>query len=193
MRIVAVTIAAVGVGVAASGLWTWKAQLRGKTEYEVARRVLRAALWVRDEISVVRTPMIFTGEMVAAFQDAGLDSEKIEVMKDSRTNQLVYSRRWKSLMKAMSDFSAELLEAEALWGSKVREPERQLRGCVAELGASIMMYFRDLSPHASEATIELHESSSELFTTPLVSRNPMSFQVVSLRQSRPLRICCDHT
>ena len=35
-------------GVAVAGLNTWRKQLRAKEEYDLARRVLRAALRVRD-------------------------------------------------------------------------------------------------------------------------------------------------
>jgi type IV secretory pathway VirB2 component (pilin) len=48
----AATAAVIGV----LGLRTWKAQLKGKTEYETARSLLRCVYRVRDAMRVVRNP-----------------------------------------------------------------------------------------------------------------------------------------
>lgn len=50
--------AAGGIGIAFAGLRTWRDQLTGQNEYEVARRLLRVALATRDRIAFVRHPVI---------------------------------------------------------------------------------------------------------------------------------------
>lgn len=61
--IVTILVALVGGGVAIYGLISWKRQLKGKTEYELARRVLRAVYRLRDAIRGIRNPLQSTGEI----------------------------------------------------------------------------------------------------------------------------------
>ena len=70
-RSVLVASAAItGVVVALVGLRTWRHQLKGKTEYELARRLLRAAYTVRGEFQRVRSPLMLGGEIQRAFEEA---------------------------------------------------------------------------------------------------------------------------
>jgi hypothetical protein len=71
------TVAAVTVGY--MGLSTWKKQLKGKTEYQLARRCLIGIYKLRDAINEVRHPLISLGEMQAAIKENG---EETDVWKD---------------------------------------------------------------------------------------------------------------
>lgn len=51
--------------VAVKGLRAWKKQLRGKTDYELARRCLKAVYRVRDGIRMVRNPLQSSEEIAA--------------------------------------------------------------------------------------------------------------------------------
>lgn len=131
--------------VALEGLRAWRVQLHGKAEYELARRVLRAAFRVRDQIAHVRSPFVPIAETMQAYKDAGLNPDEIDISRDSkRRDQLVYQRRWQPLASAISDLSLEMLEAEVLWGQTVRECEKQMHRCVGELNAALTLYVRDV-------------------------------------------------
>lgn len=67
---VAVLIASI---VAIVALITWKKQLKGKTDYEVARRYLRAVLLLRDTVMYARNPSIEIDKMTEALKTHGLD------------------------------------------------------------------------------------------------------------------------
>lgn len=158
-RAITAAAAIAAATVAIRGLRAWEEQLRGKTEYEHARRVLRAVLEARDQIGAVRNPFVSPGEMAEAFREAGIDPKDPD---DERAHGLVYGLRWKPLGKAMMDLSAELLEAEVLWGKAIRTPERALHRCVAELNNAITMYFRDLRrPQRHSVTKEVAERQME--------------------------------
>jgi hypothetical protein len=58
--------AIVAAVVAVLGLRAWRRQLRGQTQYELARRLLRAVYRVRDEIQGVRNPVIMASEFETA-------------------------------------------------------------------------------------------------------------------------------
>jgi hypothetical protein len=135
-----------GVTIAGFGLRTWRRQLYGTAEYERSRRLYRAVLEVRDQLEAVRSPFVSVGETTTAFREAGVEPEGEDVSKAKRTNELVYERRWQGVVKAMSELRLELLEAEVLWGEKVREPERTLRSCMAELYTAVHFHVQDRAP-----------------------------------------------
>jgi len=49
----------------------------------------------------------------------------------------VYTNRWKPIVEAVQVFDANTLEAEALWGNKIKEKTEKLRSCVIELRSAI--------------------------------------------------------
>jgi hypothetical protein len=144
LTVVQTLAAAAAVWVASRGLRTWQQQLHGTVEYEHARRLYRAVLEVREEMTNVRNPFIPIGETNAAFVEAGVEPSH-ERGIDERASALVYNRRWIGLQKARVTLSAELLEAEALWGESIREPAKKLNSCVGELYTATMWHVREKS------------------------------------------------
>lgn len=143
--------------VARSGLQTWRRQLRGQAQYELARRVLRAVLRVRDLMDGVRSPMITAGEFAAAYEAAGENPP--EILSDSRGTQLVYDRRWQTLSAAMTELQSELVEAEVFWGKALRDDEVTLRKCYAELFSAVSMHLRaQASKHVGESLSQVVEN-----------------------------------
>jgi hypothetical protein len=64
--------------VAIIGLQTWKKQLKGKTEYELAQRLLMAVYKIRDAIYYVRNPFMSAGEINQALKDANVEQNSSE-------------------------------------------------------------------------------------------------------------------
>ena len=97
-------------GLAVYGIREWKRQIRGKTDYEIARRYLRVVLNLRDSLMYVRNPFISLAEMESALKQQGF--ETTEIQNNTKTNIAVYATRWKKVQEALTNFEAELLEAE---------------------------------------------------------------------------------
>jgi hypothetical protein len=123
--------------VAAKGLQTWKRQLHGNTNYELARRLLRSVYKLREAIRWLRRTYISAGEMSAAIKAAGPDAPSQGSLDHHRRVELAYQARWQSLVDAQVEFAAELLEAEALWGPEIRERGEALAPIVVELHACL--------------------------------------------------------
>lgn len=123
-------------------LWEWKKQIKGKTEYETARRYLRTALQLRDSVKFVRNPFISIGEIQSALKENGFDSE--EYKDNEKTNRSVYSIRWKKVMEAQTNMEAELQEAEVLWGDDAVNAQKSLNDLVRELYAALALHLRGL-------------------------------------------------
>lgn len=141
-----VTALAAGTGavVAVMGLSTWKAQLRGRTEYELARRILRATYRVRDHLQAVRNPVMSAGEISTALEEAGVEREPGPT-NPPETDQAVYNRRWNRVTEALSELQVEEREAEVLWGSAFDGVFNDLRECVSDLWYVVWRHIGDVS------------------------------------------------
>lgn len=142
------TIAAVFVGW--YGLQEWKRQLKGKTNYEIARRYLKASLKLRDAMRAVRNPFVPLQEIEAALKENGLNSE--EYKNHKVTNRAVYNIRWKKVIDAWTNLEADLLEAEVSWGAGAVDAQKTLDECVRKLRVAVHQYVdgKDYSGFADE-------------------------------------------
>ncbi len=117
------------------GLREWKLQTKGKTNYEIARRYLKAALRLRDELKYVRNPFIPLSETNDALKESGIES------KDHLDeNRAVYSRRWKRVQEAWTNLEIELLDAEVSWGNIAVSASKPLLDATKKLFAALTMY-----------------------------------------------------
>ena len=137
--------------IAVLGLQAWKRQLRGKTDYELARRFLRAVYSVRDSIRALRNPVQNTEEIVAAFKDSTNTPQNAVNADDSFKIEVgVYQLRWKRVNEAMSDLQVEMLEAEVSWGEAAAAKVEPFRQCVAKLHTATRRHLRyQLPPYSS--------------------------------------------
>lgn len=140
-----------GATVAILGFKTWKKQIAWKTNYELARRLLKATYQVRDAIKFVRNPFISLGEMSRALKEEGIGPENSEAERD-QTNRAVYSTRWKKIIESLTNFDSELLEAQVLWGVGIIEVQKPLRQCAAKLNIHITQVFEPKEMRAASQT-----------------------------------------
>ena len=130
--------------VAVLGLQAWKKQLKGKVEYELARRVLRAAFNVRDAIRFVRNPFQMGGEIEFAVKEAGVDIDPKSSAYRAKSQAAVYQGRLKKVDQTMSELDIELTEAEVSWGHEIKNRVKPLRECIGKLAAKIWLYTYNL-------------------------------------------------
>lgn len=130
--------------VAVLGLQAWKKQLKGKVEYELARRVLRAAFDVRGAIRFVRNPVQMGGEIERAVKEAGVDIDSKGAEFRAKSQAAVYQGRWKKVNEAMSELDIELTEAEVSWGPEIQNRAKPLRECIGKLVSKIWLYIDNL-------------------------------------------------
>ncbi len=138
------------VYVAASGLKTWNAQLKGTVEYDLTRRLLRAIYKLRDAFAVVRNPIMWANEFVPPPPDFKGDAE------DERFYGMAaaYEKRWDHVVNARRELDAELLEAEVLWDGGVHERFKKLLQLQQELLVNLNAHLRSQNPRTPPATRE---------------------------------------
>lgn len=117
--LILVGAAIIGSVVAVKGLSTWRRQLRGQVEYDLARRMLRITFQYRDAIDGVRNPAMWTAEMPAPPEEKAKTMSPAQVHFYGRFK--AYEKRWERVRDARTLLYPELLEAEALWGNEIRD------------------------------------------------------------------------
>lgn len=73
--------AVVTAWVAVLGLRKWREELRGKTDFEVARALARATYKVRDDLAACRMPLIRSSEFPADYSAAAPDDYAAKVRR----------------------------------------------------------------------------------------------------------------
>ena len=138
------TLAIVGGAImAVIGVNAWKKQLKGSTEYELAKRYLKSVYKIRDAIKFVRNPFISIDEMAVALKENGVENP--DYSNNQQTNRVVYSVRWKKVMEARTDLDVELLEAEVLWGKEAVNVVSDLNAQINKLYISLKMFLEERS------------------------------------------------
>lgn len=134
--------------VAIKGLRTWRHQLRGTADYELAKRILKATYRLRDALQTVRNPLIPAGEIDSAIKEMQIDIKSPEERFGKAVIGAVYQQRWKYVQECYQALEVEALEAETLWGPGAREAILAIRENVNSLLAALHLYLRDeMQPH----------------------------------------------
>jgi hypothetical protein len=139
------TIAALTATVIAIlGFRAWKKQLRGKTDYEMARRLLKAVYSVGDAVKVVRNSWMSIAEIGHSIREAGISIADNDREYDAKSNTAVYQIRWKELYQAISDLRLEVVEAKVSWGSQVGDKVDAILQRTSRLRAAVDEHLNQL-------------------------------------------------
>jgi hypothetical protein len=125
--------------IAYRGLGTWQKELKGKSEYQLAKDVLRSVYDVREGFKSVRKPGIFSYEYPEK-----MSTNSGHLKKDFKHEGTahVYQERFKKLNSAFIKLEEQNLEALVEWGSEHQDKIVPLRECRAELLITIQDMLR---------------------------------------------------
>lgn len=144
-----------GAIVAVKGLNTWRHQLKGKFEYDLSRRILVSLFKYRDAISGVRHPAMWGYEMPNPPEDKAKDMSPDQI-KFYGTSK-AYQARWDKVQEERISLYADLLEAEAIWGTKLNDLFKVVFDLQHELFTQIRHYLELINPDTSERKKEAIE------------------------------------
>lgn len=145
--IIGTVVSAAAVAVAfyfgREGLHTWRRQLRGSADHDLSRRLLIELYRFRNEIQRARSPAIFTFE--------GMPFEGEAEAEDAREASFnftarAYRRRMSALDDARNPLLATMLEAEAVWGGKLKELMAHVFKLEREFVIYVQLYLRTIDP-----------------------------------------------
>jgi hypothetical protein len=121
--------AVVGVIFAGIGLNTWKKQIRGSFEYELARKLMLQVYKLRDALKATRNPFLSISE---GDKDDTEDTWQITA----------YRKRWDVVRDILAEFYVTSLEAEVIWPDNTKESKKELLGLVHDLNFALEMFIR---------------------------------------------------
>jgi hypothetical protein len=114
------------------GLSTWRKQLKGTHEYELAKRINLAVYELRYAIRGVRAPFVPTDAASA------------------------YQQRWESLLKPARKLKSALFEAQIIWDKeKATRLSGEMDKLLGQLNVAIDMYLMSKQDEHSDMASEL--------------------------------------
>ncbi|AHI30082.1 hypothetical protein [Marinobacter similis] len=146
------------------GLNTWRREIKGKSEYDLAKALLKAVFRVRDGFKHVRNIVIYQFEYPEEMTDK--NGHLIAEHRYEGTAH-VYETRWKVLESAFRELEDLHLDAQVEWGGQYQEKIMALRECRAELLVAVQQFIESKkSPGFAqewESQAEKRESHSILY------------------------------
>jgi hypothetical protein len=91
--------------VAILGLQAWKKQLKGKTEFETARNLLRSVYKVRNAIREYRYIVAGGAEIAQALKEANIEVEEFDPEFHAKSQQALYQKRWKRISETYRTYA----------------------------------------------------------------------------------------
>lgn len=142
--LVVVAAPATGAVVAVKGLNTWRRQLKGQSDYNLAKDVLINIYKYRDALFFVRHPLITGAELKLP---EGIDQKEL---KYAEVNYLqtatAYENRWNKVVEVRSKLLTNIVEIEALWGAELAQKLKNIFVHEKELMFNISCYLRVINP-----------------------------------------------
>lgn len=152
----------------------------GKSNHELAQRLLRAAHNVREEIASLRNPLPIGSEIQRITKEGIEEGKQLNnTQLYSRTASTIYNNRRQTLQDACIDLEAVSLEAETLWGEAVRENLKPLNQCIAKFFKYLQMQLQILqNPPHSPSKVSALEMDEIIYSWPdNANDNPFSNEI----------------
>jgi hypothetical protein len=137
------------------GINAWRRELKGRSEYQLAKDVLKAVYKVREAFKIVRNPATFSYEYP---EEMVGPHGTLEHAHDFEGTAHVYQKRWEYMSTAFRELEDLHLIAQVEWGPQHQDVIRKLRECRVELQIAIQdMLQQKKKPRA----LSKHEMSRE--------------------------------
>jgi hypothetical protein len=133
--------AVIGVCIAFAGLRSWRKELKGKSEYQKAKDVLKAAFRVKIGFMVVRQSMMYFHEYPKEMCD---EIGNLKSGQEFEATKYLYQNRMKVLLDAFKELENQTLEAQVEWGNEFQSVILPLKLCLGELIRAIQDYLQTL-------------------------------------------------
>jgi len=121
------TIGALTIG--GLGLFTWNRQLRGTSEYEIAKKAILKTYEVQQALQSVRNPMLY------------LSQEEVESGRRLEEEQRIYSERMMYLNEKWSELQTIRLEAKVIWGKEAEDSFNEIQQRIGNVRGAIWLHF----------------------------------------------------
>lgn len=143
-----ISIAAISTTtIAYIGLKSWHKELKGRANFTVARELIKVTYKLRDAIASCRAPFVGATEFPVEYNPFQHNKDK---ETERKTWAHIFKNRWTPVLNVLEDFDTSALEAEALWGSNIRDLADKLRSSVRDLNLNIGFYIENVYSKGEE-------------------------------------------
>lgn len=111
------------------GLFTWRRQLRGTSEYELAKKAVFKAYEVQQALQAVRNPMLY------------LSKEEVEAGRRLEEEQRIYNERMTLLYEKWAELQTIRLEAKVIWSDSAHNCFNEIQQRIGDLRGAIWLHF----------------------------------------------------
>jgi len=146
--VVVVAAPATGAIVAVKGLSTWRRQLKGQSDYNLAKDVLINLYKYRDALFFVRHPLMTGTELKLP---EGVDEKELKYAEiHYLRTQTAYQNRWDKVVEVRSKLLTNIVEIEALWEADLALQLKDIFDHEKELMFNISCYLGVINPYIPE-------------------------------------------
>jgi hypothetical protein len=121
------TISVIIIGIV--GLTTWRRQLKGTSEYEVAKKAILLTYEVELSIQGVRNPMLH------------LPKDEVEAGRQLEAEQKIYSDRFVVLENKWAELQTIKLESKVIWDKSAADSFNEVQDIIGKLRGGIWLHF----------------------------------------------------
>lgn len=111
------------------GLSTWRRQLRGTSEYELAKKAIFKAYEIQQALQTVRNPMLH------------LSKEEVEAGRRLEEEQRIYNERMTQLYEKWAELQTIRLETKVVWSDDAHNSFSKIQQRIVDLRGAIWLHF----------------------------------------------------
>lgn len=142
--VVVVAAPATGAWVAVKGLSTWRRQLKGQSDYNLAKDVLINLYKYRDALFFVRHPLMTGSELKLP---EGIEEKELKYAEvNYLRTETAYQNRWDKVVEVRSKLQTNIVEIEALWEADLAQQLKNIFVHEKDLMFNISCYLRVINP-----------------------------------------------
>lgn len=130
-----------GAYIAKKGLGSWQRQMSGQAYFDLTKRILVGIYKLRSTVYAVRHPAVYPSEMPFPSDDERKTMDQSDVRFYGISG--AYAKRWEKVVEAENQLEVDLMEAEAIWGTDLKDHYNELRALIFEL-LTVVRYTMEL-------------------------------------------------
>jgi hypothetical protein len=134
----------VAVIIATIGLRTWQHEMRGRVNYDLARRILKATYKIRDTFERARQPI----DLVLLHYMESSTDEKLSHFTEA------FERDFGIFQESIRELNIEIEEAEVVWGPKLKTYLESIRHLSFLLESLMVDCFQNFSDSQEDENIK---------------------------------------
>ena len=128
------------ITIAIIGLQTWKRQLKGTNEYELAKKAILLTFEVERSIQSVRGPMLY------------LQKDEVESGRSLEEEERIYDKRMNNLYNKWAELQTIRLETKVIWSNEAENSFNDIQNVIGKLRGAIWLHFWMKGAYASPGT-----------------------------------------